>query len=253
MIQRDDLCTFLDTFLDVAAVDDYGYNGLQVSGSDTLKKVAFAVDSGLEVFKKAKEINADILIVHHGLFWKRMDPRIIGTHGKRISYLLENNLNLYGVHLPLDMHNEVGNNCELIRMLGAELTARMGRHGNGFIGAIGDLRLPLTGEVIAEMVDHHLRTTSHLVNVVKKPITKIAAMSGSSSRSDFYEAVSKGVELFITGEQSDIYHEAVDYGCSVLFAGHHATEQAGIWALQRKVNEVFPGLETTFLDIPTHL
>lgn len=253
MIERDTLVRFLDTYLEVATIDDYGYNGLQVSGSPKLSKVAFAVDAGLEVFQKAKECGADMLVVHHGIFWKKADPRIVDVHGKRVSYLIENNLSLYGAHLPLDMHDEVGNNTEIIRLLGAEVTDRMGRHGKGFVGAIGTLRLPMTCEVIAEMLDHNLKTTSHLIDIVKTPVTKIASMSGAASRADFYEAVSKGVELFITGEQSDIFHEAQDYGVSVIFAGHHATEQTGIWALERKVNEEFPGLETTFLDIPTYL
>lgn len=253
MIRRDELCAYLDTYLDVSLIDDYGYNGLQVTGTDQLKKVVFAVDAGLEVFQRANELDADMLIVHHGLFWKKSDPRIVGVHGKRIAYLIANNINLYGVHLPLDMHDEVGNNCEIIRMTGAPVTERMGRHGNGYIGAIGELNLPMKVDVIAEMLDHQLHSTSHIIDIAKEPVKKIAAMSGASSRADFYEAVAKGVELFITGEQSDIYHEAKDYGCSVIFAGHHATEQAGIWALQRKVNEVYPGLETAFLDIPTYL
>lgn len=253
MVLRDELCRFLNEYLEIEYIDDYGYNGLQVTGAEEITRVAFAVDAGLEVFQRCKELNAQMLIVHHGIFWKKADPRIIGVHGKRISYLLENDINLYGVHLPLDMHDEVGNNCEIIRLLGADITDRMGRHGKGFVGAIGTLDQPRSAVQIQNELNEKLSTKAHLVDVSTKPITKIASMSGASSRADYYEAAAKGVDLFITGEQSDIYHEIKDYGCTVIFAGHHATEQTGVWALEKKVNEQFPDLETLFLDIPTNL
>ena len=122
------LVAWLDTYLETDAFEDASLNGLQVEGQPEVNKVAVAVDSSLTTFEQAAEVGADLLIVHHGLFWGEPLP-LTGMHGRRVRYLLEHNLGLYASHLPLDAHREVGNNWGLARILGMDDLEPFGRWG----------------------------------------------------------------------------------------------------------------------------
>jgi len=119
-VKRDELVSFLDTFLNIKNIQDDSYNGLQVEGKDDIKKVICAVDAGLEIFEKAVEQNADMVIVHHGMFWNGLNPCITSWKKKRVEILLNHGISLYAAHLPLDMHPDVGNNAQLLTLLGFE-------------------------------------------------------------------------------------------------------------------------------------
>ncbi len=252
MVSRKELQVFIDSYLSVDTVDDYSYNGLQIEGKKEIHKVLFAVDSGIETFRKVHLLKGDMLIVHHGLFWKKQDPRLIGTHFKRVNALLKDEVSLYAVHLPLDMHEEIGNNVALVHLVGGEVTGRFSRWGSGYIGALGRLNEPISALELSQKLGAKLGGETKVL-LPKKRITTIATMSGSAGRDVLQEAINLGVDCFITGEQTDIYHDAMDYGISVIFAGHHNSEQVGIWGLQQKVEEKFPSLECEYISIPTGL
>ncbi|MCL2846022.1 MAG: Nif3-like dinuclear metal center hexameric protein [Chitinivibrionia bacterium] len=242
----------IDEFLNIAKIEDSSYNGLQVEGKDEIKKIAFAVDAGAEVFEKAVAANADMLVVHHGLFWDRTDPRLIGANKKRIDILLSANINLYAAHLPLDMNDEVGNNVELIRIAGATPSGKFYKYRSDFIGAIGKFDAPQSVSKIAENLEKTLSTKTHILGENRK-VSTVAAVSGGVGQETVNFAKEAGADLLIVGEKRDFYHTANDLGVSVIFAGHHASEQVGIWALQKHIQEKFPDIDCVYIDCPTGL
>jgi len=249
---RNKITSYLNEFLGLAKISDSSYNGLQIEGKDEIRKIAFAVDSGIEVFEKAKEQNADMLVVHHGIFWDRTDPRIIGFNKKRIQTLFSADINLYAVHLPLDMHAEVGNNTELLRLIGAEITGKFWHYRNDFIGASGKFSSPKNVSQIAEILEDKLKTKTQVLGA-NKEVSTVAAASGGVSLDAITDAKEAGADLIIIGEKRDCYHLANDLGISVIFAGHHASEQTGIWALQKHIAEKFPDIECVYINCPTEL
>jgi len=251
-MKKNRLTTYIDSFLKIAEIEDSSYNGLQIDGKDELKKVAFAVDSGIEVFEKAKKENADMLIVHHGLYWNRSDPRLIAANKKRIDVLLSANINLYAAHLPLDMHGEVGNNVELIRISGAKLSGRFYKYTNDFLGALGKFDSPKKVGEIAKILEEKLSAKTHILGESRE-ISTVAAVSGGIGLEAVVFAKEAGADLLIVGEKRDFYHCANDFEISVIFAGHHSSEQVGIWALMRHVREKFPEIEYVYIDCPTGL
>lgn len=252
MQNRNEIVKYLNDFLNVAEIEDSSYNGLQVEGVSEIRKIAFAVDAGIEVFEKAKAANADMLIVHHGLFWEGTNPSFTGINKKRIEILTSANINFYAVHLPLDMHDEVGNNVEFLRIVGAKKTRGFLEYHGSFIGKIGNLSQPAEIPQIAEILEDKLKTKTAVLGSNRK-VTTVAAASGGSSLDTVEEAKEAGADLLITGEKRDFYHLANDLEISVIFCGHHASEQTGIWALQKHISAKFPDLECVYIECPTGL
>ena len=249
---RIEISRYLDDFLNIKDIKDSSLNGLQVEGKNEIRKIAFAVDSGIEVFEKAKQENADMLIVHHGLFWEGVDSRFIGMNKKRLEILISANINLYAVHLPLDMHAEVGNNVELLRIVGAEISGRFLNYCNNFIGAVGKFSKPRKVSQLAAIFENELKTKVQILGE-NREVYVAAAASGGVGLDALNDAKEAGADLLIAGEKRDFYHLANDLGISVIFAGHHASEQTGIWALQRHIRAKFPDVECVYLDCPTML
>jgi putative NIF3 family GTP cyclohydrolase 1 type 2 len=122
MIAQNHLTTYLDEYLKTDQIEDSCWNGLQIEGKKDISKLAIAVDAGQEVFKQATQAQADYLIVHHGHFWKSANPSLAGWQKKRLQPLLDSHISLYASHLPLDRHEEVGNNVLLLKLIGASVT-----------------------------------------------------------------------------------------------------------------------------------
>lgn len=251
-LSRNKICRYFDSLLRCPVIDDYSWNGLQVEGSEKIERIAFAVDAGIETFEKAIAWKADMIVVHHGLFWKNADPRLTGVNYARIMPLLQNNINLYAAHLPLDIHETIGNNAELIRLAGAKADGRFVPHGKEFIGMCGNLAQATSVEAIAKRLENDLACKTHVLGE-SRIVTRIATLSGCAQRSVLHEAKTHGAEVLITGELSEWYHDAQDYEISVIFVGHYASEQTGIGALMGKTYHDFPSLDVTFLHTPTGL
>jgi putative NIF3 family GTP cyclohydrolase 1 type 2 len=149
---RDALVAYLDTYLDVAGWPDKSLNGLQVEGADDVRRIALATDAALATITLAAEARCQMLVVHHGLFWGRVEP-VTGPLRARLAALIEARLSLYASHLPLDAHPDVGNNAVLAGLLGLEDRAPFGRWGDRTIGVMGRLPDPVDRSELAGRIE----------------------------------------------------------------------------------------------------
>lgn len=234
------------------AGSDPSLNGLQVGRrSREIKRAAFAVDACTEVFKRAAEWKADLVFVHHGLFWGPAKP-VTGPLYKRLEILLNEDIALYAVHLPLDMDPLLGNNAALAELLSLQEIKPFGRYKGKMVGFKGVLPEPLTLSRIADLLK--VEETDGLVTLPFGPakIKTAGIISGGASQ-DVEQAVEEGLDLFITGEAShSVFHYTEEAGISVLCGGHYKTEIWGVNRVCRKVAEDC-SLETCFIDLPTGL
>lgn len=241
----------LESLLDISSFDDYSNNGLQVGGEDReLKRVAFAVDASLDTIEKSASAGADILVVHHGLFWNRA-LMITGSHYRRVKALIDSNLFLFAAHLPLDAHPLYGNNAQIALTLGINDFRPFALFRGHYIGCKGSLIYPMEIEEIGNLLgydpDH-----SVVIKNTDRPINSVAIVSGNGS-DDTEEAIREGVDLFITGEfHHSEYHRAKEGGLNVLAFGHYKSETFGVRALERWTRES-TSLDTLFIDSETDL
>ncbi|MGM0460938.1 MAG: Nif3-like dinuclear metal center hexameric protein [Fibrobacterota bacterium] len=252
MIPLSELCSFLSDLLSIHRIDDYSHNGLQFEGSPEVHKIGFAVDAGCGVFEKAAEEGIDMLVVHHGLFWKKANPSVTGMMKNRISLLYENNMSLFAAHLPLDMHSHLGHNARILDILNVKKTFGFSPWGSDMIGAGGVFPTPVSVAAIKKNLDTVLGGDCRVLNNRGTPVGSVAVFSGSAGRKDFHAALSRGTDVFITGEESDIFHDARDAQATVLFLGHHRSEKPGMWALQKAVKERF-FLDDCYISYDTFL
>lgn len=249
-MRRDQLVDHLDNYLDTDEIEDESQNGLQIEGPDEVQKVAFAVDGCQASFERAIAEEAQLLIVHHGLFWGK-SRLLTGVHFRRVRTLIEGRCGLYAVHLPLDAHPEVGNNAEMARLLKLGDVRGFGEYHGLQIGAVGALDRPLDvpafiGRLIEALGKPPIRVLDHGAD----HIARVACVSGSAA-SMMDQAAREGVDAYVTGETSHMFfHEVAERDLNVIFAGHYATETLGVQALARHVEDEL-GLDTVFVDLPT--
>lgn len=249
-MKRDELTNYLDDYLRIGEFEDRSKNGLQVEGPQDVARVAFAVDSSLAGFDKAAELGADLLIVHHGLFWGDVEV-LTGPLFRRVKTLIQGNVGLYAAHIPLDVHQEVGNNVQLARDLDLEVTGTFGDYHGTPIGVAGrPLHGRVTREAFVELTNARLHTGCVVQAHGPAEIRTVGIISGGAA-SMIDQAARSGFDLYLTGETNHSYaHAAEEYGLNVVFAGHYATETVGLRALARHLEGKF-GLETIFIDLPT--
>lgn len=253
-IQLKDFDRWIRSFLnleEMASVDS-SKNGLQVDRQNqSLTKVAFAVDACMETFRISVEQQADLLFVHHGLYWGR-EQVLIDTHYKRIRYLMTQDLGLYAVHLPLDAHPQVGNNAQMAQALGLKDCTPFGRYKGFSIGIQGMLPEPWSPtEVISKLFGEAQRIIRHLP--FGKPLVQKVAMISGGGVHEVEQAIEAGVDLYITGDANHVvYHRCMEAGIHVVFAGHYLTETWGPRAVMKKFSEE-TGLASCFIDVPTGL
>lgn len=247
MILRDALSAYIWNLLGCDGFMDYAPNGLQVEGRSNIKRICTAVSASEEAVSQAAEWNADALLVHHGYFWKGEDPVLVGMKRQRIAKLILADMNLLAYHLPLDCHVELGNNACLGKLLGLE---SLQSHRAGSVDNLlwsGSLPQPLSGEVLAGLIETRLNRKPLHIAANEKPISKIAWCSGGAQ--DYLLAASElGVDAFLSGEVSErTYYQAKESGIHYYACGHHATERYGIQALGAHLADAFD-LEHRFLD-----
>ena len=245
---------FLRGLLDLEGLKgtDNSLNGLQVDNDGSeLKKIAFAVDAALEVFKRAAEAGAGMLFVHHGLFWG-IPSRLEGTLRERIKFLLDNNLALYAVHLPLDQHPQLGNNAVLAELLGIRDKEPFGLYHGHKIGYKGALSEALTVEEAVKKITFMNRPPLGIFPFGKKENSSCAVISGGAAMEAF-QALEEKVDLYVTGEYSHtVYHHALEGRMNIIAGGHYSTE---VWGVRRLMEECVTqlGIESEFIDVPTGL
>jgi dinuclear metal center YbgI/SA1388 family protein len=248
-VRRDDLVAYLDRYLRVSAITDSSPNGLQVQGAERIARVAFAVDASVKTIRMASKARANMLVVHHGLWWGRHE-QIVGNLHARVSALIESDLSLYAAHLPLDCHNEVGNNVELARLLSLRVDGPFGEYKGVEIGVTATANKAVRRGTFVNTVNRKLSTTADVLPFGPASVRRVAIVSGAGA--SLVEAAARaGCDTMLTGESSHAaVHPAREAGINLIFAGHYATETVGLEALQRHLRERF-GLATTFVAAPT--
>ncbi len=245
------LIAWLDDYLQILAFKDPSLNGLQIEGRDEIKRVAVAVDCTLATIQDAVNAKADLLIVHHGLFWR--DPVALrGPMGRRVRTAMEAGLSIYAAHLPLDAHPEVGNNIVLAQALALKEIERFGEYDGQPIGFKGRLPVPIS---LQDLADNIQKTTGEICLVHgggPAMIRTIGIISGGAA-GEIPAASAAGLDAFITGEPSHAHFaDPFEYGVNAIFCGHYESEVFGVRALGVKLEDTF-GLPWQFLHLPTGL
>jgi dinuclear metal center YbgI/SA1388 family protein len=242
---------YCDRLLRTSQIEDYpgAANGLQVENSGAVTRIAAAVDASLATVRLAVQAGADLMVVHHGLFWGPSHPWT-GKRFELMRLLLENNLAVYSAHLPLDAHSKLGNNAQLcagLRLPSAK--PFFASHGQ-LIGLQARSRIP-RDELASRL---HLATGSRVLLIPGGPAIcrRIGVVTGGAG-SDLKQAAEEGVDTFITGEGPHwTYALAEELGLNVLYGGHYATETFGVKALAHHLSQQFK-VPWLFLDHPTGL
>ena len=240
-----------DKILRTRETGDYdgAANGLQVENSGAVTKIAAAVDASLAAAKLAVAAGADLLMVHHGLFWSSRQPWT-GKNYDLMQWLLENNLAVYSSHLPLDAHPKLGNNARLCAALGLKnLKPFFTSHGQT-IGFKSQAKISRAD--LARRLERATGAKPKIIPGGKNICEKIGVVTGGAG-GDLKIAASEGVDTFITGEGPHwTYSLAEELGLNVFYGGHYATETFGVKALAAELSKKFK-LPWEFLDHPTGL
>lgn len=247
-----EIALFLNRTLRVPAIRDASVNGLQVRlrRDRVIGTVGFAVDACLTTFQKARKLNVDLLVVHHGIKWRPQKDR--ETAARRQRFLEEHNIALYAAHLPLDLHRQYGNNAELCRLLDLGNIRKFGRYHGIKIGYQGTFPHKRRAADIARRLDQALATRCRVYDFGAEKLSSIGVISGGGG-SMLLDAVKEGLDGFLVGEMDlAVYNAAKEYGITVIAAGHYATETVGVKALMPLVADRF-GTRTLFVDDPKDL
>lgn len=250
-MKRDDLVRWLDEYLAISDYPDPSLNGLQVEGADVIGKVAVAVDSSLETFEKAADLGADIIIVHHGLFWGS-PVAITGMHKRRVAFLLDQEISLYAAHIPLDAHREVGNNWGLAALLEMKELEDFGYFKGKPIGVKGRFSEPRPRRLLANLLEEKLGEPVMVLEGGPEQVSTFGIVSGGAAW-DVVTAANEGLDAFLTGEpRHEVFHDAYERGINAMFGGHYMTETVGVNLLAGKIRDLHD-LPVEFIYLPTGL
>ena len=244
----------VDYFSEILKISDFNnadisLNGLQVGDVDAnVKKLAFAVDASLATIEEAVKQGADMLFVHHGMFWGR-PIAITGRHYKRVKTLLDCNMALFACHLPLDANLELGNNAQMAKKLELKDVEQFSFFRGVHVGVKGVLPQPMTPNEIIEKLGVRRDERTLVIGDSKRKIKKVGVVSGDGA-SDMYDALGEGLDALITGEaRYTMFNDCVEEPSFTLMClGHYETEVFGVKAVLEKVKQM--GLETCFIDNP---
>jgi len=246
-----ELVSYLDGYLRVAVVPDapHAVNGLQVANRGTVSRVAVAVDLCEATVRLAAEQGADLLLVHHGLFWGGLQP-LTGRAYRRVASLIANDIALYSAHLPLDLHPDVGNNAVLARQLGVSLRGEFGEEYGVRIGRWGEI--DVSRHALERQLSALTGSAPRLMAFGPERVQRVGIVTGAAG-SMIAQAAGAGLDTFVTGEgPHHTFFDAEELKMNVFYAGHYATETVGVKALAEHLHARFH-LPWMFLDHPTGL
>lgn len=240
-----ELIDYTGQILEVERFRDYCPNGLQVEGRQEVRSIVTGVTASMALLESAREAGADMVLVHHGYFWRNEDPRVVGIKHKRLRFLLTHEINLAAYHLPLDAHPKLGNNAQLARLLGLNVEGVAGEQSLVWHGS-----LPVAESLwdFQQRLGGVLQRQPQVVGDLKRQVRRVAWCTGAAQQ--YLEtAIALGVDVFVSGEISEqTVHLARESGVSYIAAGHHATERYGVQALGQHLAQHF-GLTHQFVDI----
>jgi dinuclear metal center YbgI/SA1388 family protein len=249
MADRDEIVSFLDELLDSPGFPDYGPNGLQVPGTEQVERVVTGVSAHLELFERAAEVGAQLVLCHHGIVWGSRPQAISVQAKRRLQALFAADMSLAAYHLPLDAHPEVGNNALICAALGFEPAERIGDYEGrplGFVGRSAD------GIALTELRERCVTTFGGREPLIQgagpEVVHSLGVISGAAA-GYLDDAIALGLDGFLTGEPSEhSMADARENGLHFVAAGHYATETFGIRRLGEIVAERF-GLEHQFIEV----
>jgi dinuclear metal center YbgI/SA1388 family protein len=242
MAHRDEIVRYANELLDVSRWPEFGPPGLQVVGADEVTQLACGVSSSRELFEQAVSAGADLVLVHHGLFW-RNEPLVVDARLRaRLETLFRGNASLLAYHLALDAHPELGNAAQLAARLGATPESAFGGVG------LGCTVEPLPIDTLVERV-RDVAGREPLVFPYGPPEIRRLAISTGAAGYDLVQAAHEGYDAYLTGEPEEPNHAAAhELGIHLVAAGHHATERLGVQALAAHLAERFD-LEWRYLEV----
>lgn len=248
-IKRNDLMQYLTELLEPKKCKDYCPNGLQIEGKSEIKKIVTGVTANQKLIDFAVAKGADALLVHHGYFWRGEDECITGIKKKRIQTLLAHDINLIAYHLPLDNHEQFGNNVQLAKKLDLTIVSGLDPEDASVPGLIGKLSQPMSVSQFSHLIDQRLnRQPLHLGGNSDEIIESIAWCTGGAQGYMQY-AINAEVDAYLTGEVSEpSQHLAQESGVHFFAAGHHATERYGAQSLGEHLMKTFD-IEVIFQDV----
>lgn len=248
-MHRSELNRYFNDLLSPAAFKDYCPNGLQIEGAENIQKIAFAVSATRDSITQAAELGADTLVVHHGLFWHFHGTRTLtGSFAKRVFPLVQNNINLFAYHLPLDAHPEVGNAAVLGNMLGCQQQRPFGDYKGNPTGVEGLLEQPQSAKEFALKLQSVLNHDVIIASPDENQIIESIGIITGGANSDWALAQKAGLDAYITGEISEHdWHESQESGIHMFAGGHYATEIFGVLALMQKIQSHYH-IECIFID-----
>ena len=251
-----ELSNYFDSFLHLADFkNDVSLNGVQIQNSapdsKQITKIAFATDACEATAEKAAELGAQLLFVHHGLFWGHCE-RITDSMYKRVAAFIKNDIALYAAHIPLDANHEVGNNFGIARRMGLKNIRPFGFWRGMELGARGEFDNPLPVHELCLKLFPDGELPCHVLPFGKDQIKTVGIISGGAG-DDADQAAEEGLDAYITGELGhQDYHKIKELGLTVVAGGHYQTETVGVRLVADKVSRE-KGLETVFIDFPTGL
>lgn len=251
-MNRTDLVAYLDNYLQINEIADYGPQGLQVeTDNEEINRIALSVDVSPMIIETAVSWQADLLLVHHGILWRDVE-RIAGPLAARVRPMMRHGLNLYAAHLALDAHPEVGNNAVLAQLLDVDISDWWCAPTGTPIGIVGPLATETPLAQFVEKVNGQLNTSATVLAQGPDVVKQVAIVSGFGA-DKIAEAKTLGIDTFLTGETShQNYWLAADFGLNIIYAGHYATETVGVQALGKHLSDKY-GLELKFFDFPTNM
>ena len=244
MASRDEIVRYADALLEVERFPEFGRPGLQVLGAAEVRKIACGVSSSLELFERAVASGAQLVLVHHGIFW-RNEPLVVDRRQRgRLQALFAGDLTLLAYHLALDAHPELGNSARLAAALGVEREREFGGVGLG-----GRLTAPAGIDEFVERIRGVVEREPLVLPLGPERIERVAVSTGAGGY-DLIQAAHEGYDLYLTGEPEEpSLHTARELGIHFVAAGHHATERLGVQALAAHLAERF-ALEWEYLELP---
>ncbi len=245
MVKINELTHYTQQLMQVERFKDYAPNGLQVEGRESVSKIVTGVTASMALLEAAQDAGADLILVHHGYFWRNEDARITGIKRKRIEFLLRHQLNLMAYHLPLDAHPELGNNVQLGKLLAIEPLAYAGESS---LVAYGELNEAKKLVDFAAQLEVRLGRVPLVIGSPQQLVKRVAWCTGAA-QGYMDTAIALGADVYISGEVSEqTTHQVNESGVAYIAAGHHATERYGVRALGDHLAERF-NLIHEFIDI----
>ncbi len=247
MITLQELCAYLDKLLQPTPISDYCFNGLQVEGKKQVRKIATGVSANLSTIQAAVECGADALLVHHGLFWNQDSHQIQGTKREKLALLFKNEISLIAYHLPLDIHQELGNNWKAALDLGWTDLEPFCSINKLFFGVKGHFKEMSREEFQKKLEDYYLHP-AHVALGGKKSVKTAGLISGGSYKF-ITHAIAEGLDCYVAGNFDEpVWNQAFEEKINFFALGHSATEKIGPKALGDHLHKEFK-LDYQFIDI----